>query len=75
MSAPAFFADYESDGPKARLHPLAGGGVGGAQGRRRGCRLSRRGTSADRLHLGYDEERTLTALVDEWDRYMTGSTR
>ena len=22
-----------------------------------------------RLHLGYDEERTLTALVDEWDRY------
>ena len=22
-----------------------------------------------RFHLGYDEERTLTALVDEWDRY------
>ena len=22
-----------------------------------------------RLHLGYSEERTLTALVDEWDRY------
>ena len=22
-----------------------------------------------RLHLGYNEERTLTALVDEWDRY------
>ena len=28
-----------------------------------------------RLHLGYGEERTLTALVDEWDRYTTGSTR
>ena len=26
--------------------------------------------ASDRFHIGYDEEKTLTGLVDDWDRYQ-----
>ena len=29
----------------------------------------------DRFHIGYDEERTLTGLVDDWDRYQRANPR
>ena len=27
-------------------------------------------TQVGRFHIGYDEEKTLTGLVDDWDRYQ-----
>ena len=52
------------------VYAVAGRRVGGAARRRCGHRPLQRITASGRFHIGYDEEKTLTGLVDDWDRYQ-----